>query len=103
METQETFDKLEDMIINANRNLAYGTLDGQPIENDIKRNNHSTSNSSKIFMVSSGVDSEEPEPSSEDESDARTNQTEREDETDNPAGNLPDCTKMPMTQNSADL
>lgn len=82
METQETFDKLEDMIINANRNLAYGTLDGQPIENDIKRNNHSTSNSSKIFMVSSGVDSEEPEPSSEDESDARTNQTEREDETD---------------------
>lgn len=33
-------------------------------------------------MVSSGVDSEEPEPSSEDESDARTNQTEREDETD---------------------
>ena len=41
METQETFDKLEDMIINANRNLAYGTLDGQPIENDIKRNNHS--------------------------------------------------------------
>ena len=24
-------------------------------------------------------------------------------ETDNPAGNLPDCTKMPMTQNSADL
>ncbi|MED9823620.1 prepilin-type N-terminal cleavage/methylation domain-containing protein [Blautia wexlerae] len=82
METQETFDKLEDMIINANRNLAYGTLDGQPIENDIKRNNHSTSNSSKIFVVSSGVDSEEPEPSSEDESDARTNQTEREDETD---------------------
>lgn len=82
METQETFDKLEDMIINANRNLAYGTLDGQPIENDIKRNNHSTSNSSKIFLVSSGVDSEEPEPSSEDESDARTNQTEREDETD---------------------
>lgn len=82
METQETFDKLEDMIINANRNLAYGTLDGQPIENDIKRNNHSTSNSSKIFMVSSGADSEEPEPSSEDESDARTNQTEREDETD---------------------
>lgn len=82
METQETFDKLEDMIINANRNLAYGTLDGQPIENDIKRNNHSISNSSKIFMVSSGVDSEEPEPSSEDESDARTNQTEREDETD---------------------
>lgn len=82
METQETFDKLENMIINANRNLAYGTLDGQPIENDIKRNNHSTSNSSKIFMVSSGVDSEEPEPSSEDESDARTNQTEREDETD---------------------
>ena len=82
METQETFDKLEDMIINANRNLAYGTLDGQPIENDIKRNNHSTSNSSKIFMVSSGVDSEEPEPSSEDESDARTNQTEREDGTD---------------------
>lgn len=82
METQETFDKLEDMIINANRNLAYGTLDGQPIENDIKRNNHSTSNSSKIFMVSSGADSEEPEPSSEDESDARTNQTERENETD---------------------
>ena len=38
METQETFDKLEDMIINANRNLTYGTLDGQPIENDIKRN-----------------------------------------------------------------
>ena len=25
METQETFDKLEDVIINANRNLAYGT------------------------------------------------------------------------------
>ena len=24
-------------------------------------------------------------------------------ETDNPAGNLPDCTKMPMTQNLADL
>ena len=24
-------------------------------------------------------------------------------ETDNPAGNLPDCTKMPMTQNMADL
>lgn len=82
METQETFDKLEDMIINANRNLAYGTLDGQPIENDIKKNHHSTSNSSKIFMVSSGADSEEPEPSPEDEADARTNQTEREDETD---------------------
>ena len=82
METQETFDKLEDMIINANRNLAYGTLDGQPIENDIKKNHHSTSNSSKIFMVSSGADSEEPEPSPEDESDARTNQTERKDETD---------------------
>ena len=24
-------------------------------------------------------------------------------ETDNPAGNLPNCTKMPMTQNLADL
>ena len=82
METQETFDKLEDMIINANRNLAYGTLDGLPIENDIKKNNHSPSNSSKIFMVSSGADSEESEPSPEDEPDARTNQTEREDETD---------------------
>ena len=29
METQETFDKLEDVIINANRNLAYGTSSGQ--------------------------------------------------------------------------
>ena len=36
----------------------------------------------KYLWFSSGVDSEEPEPSSEDESDARTNQTEREDETD---------------------
>ena len=58
METQETFDKIEDMIINANRNLYYFTDDKKVISNDIKGKGAENSSNGKIFMVSAGDDSE---------------------------------------------
>lgn len=58
METQETFDKIEDMIINANRNLYYFTADKKAISNDIKGKGADNSSGGKIFMVSSGDDSD---------------------------------------------
>ena len=58
METQETFDKIEDMIINANRNLYYFTDDKKVISNDIKGKGAENSSGGKIFMVSAGDDSE---------------------------------------------
>ncbi len=66
METQETFDKLEDVIINANRNLAYGTSSGQ-IGDDINGKDGACSTVSKIFMVSSGEDSDVVNLSEEDD------------------------------------
>lgn len=53
METQKTFDRLEDMIINANRNLGYGTPENSLLMNDIDQNSDATV---KVFMVSSGDD-----------------------------------------------
>ena len=50
METQETFDKIEDMIINANRGIYYGR--NNPITcDDIKSNNKVNSTQDKIFAV----------------------------------------------------
>lgn len=66
METQETFDKLEDVIINANRNLAYGTSSGL-IGDDINGKGGACSTVSKIFMVSSGEDSDVVNLSEEDD------------------------------------
>ena len=54
----ETFDKIEDMIINANRNLYYFTADKKAISNDIKGKGADNSSGGKIFMVSSGDDSD---------------------------------------------
>ena len=50
METQETFDKIEDMIINANRGIYYGHGRNNPITyDDIKSNNKVNSTQDKIF------------------------------------------------------
>ena len=52
METQETFDKIEDMIINANRGIYYGYGRNNPITyDDIKSNNKVNSTQDKIFAV----------------------------------------------------
>lgn len=52
METQETFDKIEDMIINANRGIYYGYGKNEPINyDDIKENNGNNSTQDKIFAV----------------------------------------------------
>ena len=52
METQETFDKIEDMIINANRGIYYGYGRNNPITyDDIKSNNKVNSTQDKIFVV----------------------------------------------------
>ena len=54
METQETFDKIEDMIINANRGIYYGHGRNNPITyDDIKSNNKVNSTQDKIFAVMS--------------------------------------------------
>lgn len=57
METQKTFDRLEDMIINANRNLGYGTPENSSLMNDIDKD---SGDSVKIFVVSSSADDTEP-------------------------------------------
>lgn len=67
METQETFDKIEDMIINANRNLYYFTADKKAISNDIKGKGAENSSGGKIFMVSAGDDSEPDSQTDDDE------------------------------------
>ena len=52
METQETFDKIEDMIINANRGIYYGYGRNNLITyDDIKSNNKVNSTQDKIFAV----------------------------------------------------
>ena len=57
METQETFDKIEDLIIDANRSIYYASGSsnnlGNPITNDIKENSGDGTNSSenKIFIA----------------------------------------------------
>lgn len=67
METQETFDKIEDMIINANRNLYYFTADKKAISNDIKEKGSADSSGGKIFMVSSGDDEDTASQTEDDE------------------------------------
>lgn len=67
METQETFDKIEDMIINANRNLYYFTADKKAISNDIKEKGSGDSSGGKIFMVSSGDDEDIASQTEDDE------------------------------------
>lgn len=55
METQETFDQIEEMIIDVNRNLYYanGTSDniGSEIKNDIKQDGGANSTGNKTFLV----------------------------------------------------
>lgn len=55
METQETFDRIEDLIIDANRSLYYatgsGTSIGTEIQNDIKGNNGENSSQNKTFII----------------------------------------------------
>lgn len=54
METQETFDKIEDLIIDANRSLYYangsGSNIGTEIQNDIKEKGGTNSTGSKTFI-----------------------------------------------------
>ena len=54
METQETFDKIEDLIIDANRSLYYangsGSNIGTEIQNDIKEKDGTNSAGSKTFI-----------------------------------------------------
>lgn len=54
METQETFDKIEDLIIDANRSLYYangsGSNIGTEIQNDIKEKDGTNSTGSKTFI-----------------------------------------------------
>lgn len=54
METQETFDKIEDPIIDANRSLYYangsGSNIGTEIQNDIKEKDGTNSTGSKTFI-----------------------------------------------------
>ena len=58
METQKTFDRLEDMIINANRNIGYGTSENSLLMNDIDQDSVAAT---KVFVVSSGDDDSETE------------------------------------------
>lgn len=55
METQETFDRIEDMIINVNRSLYYangsGDSIGTEIKNDIKNSGDGNSTGNKTFIV----------------------------------------------------
>lgn len=55
METQETFDRIEDLIINVNRSLYYangsGDSIGSEIKNDIKNSGGGNSTGNKTFIV----------------------------------------------------
>ena len=55
METQETFDRIEDMIINVNRSLYYANVSGKSIgseiKDDIKKSGEGNSTGDKTFII----------------------------------------------------